>query len=318
MNVSILPIEAPDTEARWRAFSGKIPRLPAFSSYQYARRLSETLGYECLAALVESSTSDDAAGAWLFSSKKGPFSRVIVPPFTAYTPILTASSSYEAVDRLIDVITTRFDDVRLHLHPRNADVGPFEKRDWLTETLYTYCIDIGTIDADFRSWSAGPRRTFRKHSSAYRFQEEPQAARDVIALCMESYRRHNRPFPAPPDQLEKLANRLQNEQMIRIFTVAPAGENDISGGIIALVDGFEASYWIAGSIPGPSMTVLIGRSLLELQTSGYKRFDFIGANTPSIAEFKRRFGAILTPYAAVSHCPNKWLAFGKAVKKILP
>ena len=61
-------------------------------------------------------------------------------------------------------------------------------------------------------------------------------------------------------------------------------------------DAQTAHYWIAGSPPGPAMTVLLGHTLPRLRDAGLQRFDFVGANTPSIAEFKRHFGPTLTPY----------------------
>ena len=63
-----------------------------------------------------------------------------------------------------------------------------------------------------------------------------------------------------------------------------------------LCDDRSASYWVTGSSPGPAMTVLLGSVFPLLEAQGLESFDWIGANTPSIAEFKRRFGAMLTPY----------------------
>ena len=101
--------------------------------------------------------------------------------------------------------------------------------------------------------------------------------------------------------------RLQECGLVRIFTVAPSKNAAPTAGVALLHDGEQAFYWIAGSVPGPSMTVLIGRLLLELKAAGVDCFDFAGANTPSIAEFKRRFGATLTPYFAVTRRPNRLL-----------
>jgi hypothetical protein len=48
------------------------------------------------------------------------------------------------------------------------------------------------------------------------------------------------------------------------------------------------------------MTVLIGTVVPRLHALGVKSFDFVGANTPSITEFKRRFGSVRQEYAYVS------------------
>jgi hypothetical protein len=58
----------------------------------------------------------------------------------------------------------------------------------------------------------------------------------------------------------------------------------------------DAFYWIVGSSPGPSMTILIAHVFEHCAANNIRRFDFVGANTPSIADFKRRFGPKLTTY----------------------
>ena len=312
-NVVILPIEVAGLETRWSELSSRAPQHSVFSSFHYAQALSESFGITCEAAFAQTESKEDAAGVLLFSRKKGPFKQVIVPPFTPYTSILTASSDpYQAgedtpLSNLMASLSGRYDDLRLHLHPSITDLRPFQWMDWTPAPLYTYAIDVNIMSDDFGVWSAGTRRTFRKHLSEYLFQESPEAAADVIALCAGSYRRQNRSFPIVPERLEALVGRLQQKNMVRVFTVRPTNRDDITGGLIVLHDDKEAFYWIAGSIPGPSMTVLIGRLLLELKSSSFHRFDFVGANTPTIAEFKRRFGPILTPYWAVTHCPNRVL-----------
>ena len=75
-------------------------------------------------------------------------------------------------------------------------------------------------------------------------------------------------------------------------------------GLAALTDGRTAHYWLAGSVPGAAMTVLLAEAFTRLAEEGVTTFDFAGANTPSIAEFKRKFGSTLVPYArarCVSH-----------------
>ena len=89
---------------------------------------------------------------------------------------------------------------------------------------------------------------------------------------------------------------LRAEGQVRLFTATPSDTDTPEGGLAVLHDGHTAHYWIAGSAPGPAMTVLLGHTLPRLRDDGIKLFDFVGAHTPSIAEFKRHFGPVLTPY----------------------
>ena len=86
------------------------------------------------------------------------------------------------------------------------------------------------------------------------------------------------------------------KNQVRLFTATAVADGAPEGGLAVLHDGRTAHYWIAGSTPGPAMTVLLGHTLPRLRDAGLQTFDFVGANTPSIAEFKRHFGPALTPY----------------------
>ena len=82
----------------------------------------------------------------------------------------------------------------------------------------------------------------------------------------------------------------------RVFAAHRRDTGAFEGGLIVLVDGSSAYYWIAGSIPGAAMTVVTGQMLFRLRSEGISTVDFVGANTPSIAAFKRRFGPTLVEY----------------------
>ena len=122
------------------------------------------------------------------------------------------------------------------------------------------------------------------------------AAPAIVQLCAESYRRHGRRLPADTAGLLRLVDALHAEGQVRLFTATPHNADTPEGGLAVLHDGHTAHYWIAGSAPGPAMTVLLGHTLPRLRDDGIEEFDFVGANTPSIAEFKRHFGPVLTPY----------------------
>ena len=79
-------------------------------------------------------------------------------------------------------------------------------------------------------------------------------------------------------------------------------------------EGFGTTYaWAAGADPAYNHTGAI--SLLYWQywdAVTHKCFDFVGANIPSIAFFKRGFGCDLVPYYAVVGYKSRWVkrAFG--------
>ena len=105
---------------------------------------------------------------------------------------------------------------------------------------------------------------------------------------------------------------LSVDERVRALTIGPPAyavrkrkiednEEQWVSTLVALHDERTALDWIAGSRPGPAMTVLLAGVLERLAADGLERFDFGGANVPTIAEFKRKFGGHLVPYFHARH-----------------
>jgi hypothetical protein len=90
--------------------------------------------------------------------------------------------------------------------------------------------------------------------------------------------------------------KLLHRGIATAYAAVQKNSGKTEAGIVTLSEGDTAYYWLAGSRPGPSMTVLLGKLCERLYEEGFSTLDLVGANTPSIAEFKRRFGSTLVPY----------------------
>lgn len=126
--------------------------------------------------------------------------------------------------------------------------------------------------------------------------DEVEAA---VALVEGSHDRQEHALGTPPETLAVLARALGRAGLVRVFVARRGGTPE--AGLLVLTDGHTAHYWLAGSVPGPAMTVLVGHVMERLREEGAAYFDFVGANTPSIAEFKRKFGGLLVPYFRARH-----------------
>ena len=98
--------------------------------------------------------------------------------------------------------------------------------------------------------------------------------------------------------------------------VSPEGE---IASIVIFVEGFDTLYaWVAGADPtfNPSgATSLLYWRVFE-QTD-FEKFDFVGANIPAIAKFKRGFGGDLVSYFAVEGFKSGMVKTAVAGKKAL-
>ena len=105
-------------------------------------------------------------------------------------------------------------------------------------------------------------------------------------------------MPVGVARLRRLVGSLLASGLARLFTAASA-RGEVEGALVVLRDGTAAYDWFVGSRPGPARARLTYDVLLHLHDQDVRTYDFGGANTPSIAEFKRRFGGVLTPYYRV-------------------
>ena len=285
--------------------------------------MERILGYTVKLFII-SEGEKDLAGILTYSEKKGPFSRIVVPPVTPFSSLITrfeelpatSSSHLQPYGILLEHLEREFDGIRIHNHPSLRDVRLFQWKQWLVSPLYTYLIDIeAPYDTNETSWSTGTRRAYRKHADNYTFREDNTAIEAAIGLCAKSYKRHDRGLPVSQKQLFEFCTYLQRHNMVRIFTVSQNSASEPEAAVVLLYDRQTAYYWLAGSEPGHGMTILLGQLFRFLPKTGLKYFDFVGANTQLIAEFKRRFGSTLTPYYAVQHRPNRVLATLENIKR---
>lgn len=299
----VRPAIDPDACARWAAV--RDPADP-FGSPAYIEALQET-GFRL--GFVASDDGEPLALARLFGRV---FRRAGVPPLTPYSPIanrLLAGDADAAVDDPLAPLgraAAAFDDVLLHLPPSVEDVRGLQWSGWDVEPRYTYRLDPA-VSCDPERWSSNPRRTFRKHRARFTIREDGARTADVARLCAASYARHGRRPPLPQEGMALLGQRLHEAGMARCF-VAEDPDGGVHAGLTLLQGRAIAYYWMAGSEPGPAMTVLIGGVLERLASEAVPVLDLVGANTPSIAEFKRRFNPELVRYHAARCTPGR--AFG--------
>lgn len=309
---------------RWEALRAQSPQNSPFSSTRFAAGLRDFAGFENTIFLV-SKGGIDLAGVLLYSQRKGPFNVATVPPFTSFSSLISTTSLESVATSeagtpytlLLHKIQEHFDSILLHHHPTLKDIRLFKWSSWKTTPLYTYHIDLTDADDIEAGWSASTRRTFKKHASDHIFEERPRGLDSVVKLAEASYKRHGRSLPIPPKELLAFADQLSEAGMIRTFTLTPTNQDAPTAGVALLHDHEVAYYWLAGSVPGHSMTILLGHLFPRLASEGIRLFDFVGANTPYIAEFKRRFGPELVPYYATHCSPSTTFAFLQTIRRKL-
>lgn len=228
---------------------------------------------------------------------RGPFTATALPPLAPVWRPLLAAPLAEAethartspLDRLLARLADSVDQATLALG--DDDLRPYAWAGWSVTPRSTYHLDLGAeIEAGF---SSGTRRAVRKEAAAFDLVEDGALAAEAVGLMIGSYRRQGSDLGLDEGAVARLAAAFVEAGLARVVAAQRGGTTEAA--IVVAHDGRTAHYWIAGSTPGPAMTVLVAHTLRQLAADGFETFDFCGANTPSIAEFKRRFGPTLAP-----------------------
>lgn len=237
-----------------------------------------------------------AAAMPILGKRRGPFHAAALPPLApAWRPLLAAPLSEAAthrrsspLDQLLRSLIGSVDQATLAL--AEDDLRPYMWAGWTATPRSTYRLDLrGDLAAGY---SSATRRTVRKDAASFEITDDALAA-DAVRLMLASYRRQGADLGLDEAAVVQLAETFTDAGLARTFVAREGGE--VRAAIVAAHDDRTAYYWIAGSVPGAAMTVLLDHALRQLAESGIETFDFCGANTPSIAEFKRRFGPSLAP-----------------------
>jgi len=235
--------------------------------------------------------------------RRSPFAlRAVVPPYTPYSAILLDRMPTESeihgrdsnLEHLLELIERRYAGIDISLPPQIIDVRTFTWRKWAAQPLYTYRIKLRDASAVSKTWSESARRIARRERANY---ETVDPGADAVArLSVESYKRSGRRSPLSQARLAAFVSDAESSVGARLFGVRNTQSGNVESAVAMLRHDTTAYYWIAGGAAGPGMTVLLANLFERLLEEGVETFDFVGANTDSIAEFKRRFGGHLTTY----------------------
>ena len=249
---------------------------------------------------------DGSAGVPLFEKRRGPLRAGALPPLCPVLRPLLAAPLDEAAshrrDSPLDRLLARLDGQahQLTLALGDDDLRPYTWAGWTATPRQTYRQPLaGDVRAGY---SSSVRRAVRAQAGAFDVVEDGALAATAVDRMAASYRRSGAPLGLDLAAVYGLARSFVEAGLARVFAARRGGA--VEATVAVATDGRTAFYWIAGGAPGPAMTVLADHALQRLAADGVETFDWVGANTPSIAEFKRRFGAALAPAPVVRRVPH--------------
>ena len=199
-----------------------------------------------------------------------------------------------------------FASIRLIHHPDVSDVRPFVWDGWQVVPAYTFLVDLLKFE-EVASFSHANRKQHRKCVEAgfklIQHDKVQPHTETILTLLRKTFERQgldpNRldPHHGGLEAYARYIEQLDKTGMLRYFAAQTADGQTVSARVGVVSANGTIYDWIAGTDPDflkqGAAVFLIAEVLMELKRAGFKQFDFGGANTPSIADFKQGFNGEL-------------------------
>lgn len=235
----------------------------------------------------------------MFEKQRGPFTASALPPLCpVHTPLLArpvAEADTHArrspLDALLTGLAADVDQATFALPPSLPDLRPFTWAGWTATPRFSYHVRLG---GDLRAgYSGTTRRLVQNEAAAFEVVEDEAHVGAAVRLMADAYRRAGGTLGLDEAAVTRLGAAVSEAGLARTFAALRAGAPEAA--LVIATDGRTGVNWITGSAPGPAMAVLVDAVAHRLAEAGASTFDLGGANVPTIAEFKRKFGAALVP-----------------------
>lgn len=290
-------------QSRWAAIDNENVATSVFTQFELVLSLCESFGWT-LTPVFWNQDGRDVLAALFVVRTRLLLPEVVVPPFSPYSSIalshtIADNERYSYLKLLLAPVPGVPTSRTIVLDPQLSPFDP-QPEGYTRSTLHTYEISLDGTEEISSSFSDSTKRNLKSHQASYEFQ--PTLSVDVkLGVMVEAgYRNHGRQSPLSSQRLLLLAQRIGANLPSSGYNLVEIDTGAITASMLLLTDSKNAWYWMAGSQRGPSMTVLLTRALEYLRANGITRFNFMGANTVGIAEFKRRFGGELVEYVGYS------------------
>ncbi len=309
-----------DEYEAWDMFVQKHPSGTVFQTSLFLKTVSEALDREF--KILGLFNQDDLLGGFAFSVVKKLGLKIIATPFECPvfqplfnkrdTQFLSKQESYysSVVDLLATFLKENYDDINLNFTFNSIDLRPYNKASYNIDLRYTYILNLKDYDETNVLFDPAIKRQIKK-ANKNNYTLSTGVENDNIdafySLLTKTYNRQDLPLKYSRKQYQKLFRKLAEKGWFKLYVL---NFNDVPASVmgITMFNGV-AHYWLSASnselynMGGTS--ALIAEILSDLKkNNNITHFDFVGANTESIARFKAGFNFRLTPVYNIKYESN--------------
>jgi hypothetical protein len=274
-----------------------------FASRKWLGILADIFGTTTDVAIV-SGPDGPVVGIPLLTRRRGPLRVVPPPPISLYNGLVMGP------DTPADAIAAGLAAVERHCHfaallcPPALPRRTFRDRArWGLLDQESLVVDIADVDEAWRRFSQSLRRKLRRAEEQRLVLHTLDDETLLLALHQQSYARHALAPPIPGDTLRAWLRLLREEGMAECYGASLPAGGTVAARVV-IPDGDVLFDWLAGAdvahhdIAGSHW--LVASILREASARSMRRFDFMGANTPGVTDFKRSFGGELLSFCTAT------------------
>jgi hypothetical protein len=250
----------------------------------------------------ESASGDAAIDTLLFLDRRGRIRAPAGVPYVAVAPRLGLTTEQSDLAPLLDRVAEHMRSTGVHfraaLMPGLSDVRPWQWRGYIAVATYTFIIPLDPRPAPSRMIS---RALATAEAAGYTCVVGPPID-EAIACLRATEKRQGFTYPIRDEELRAAAAALGPDHL-RIYAAYDRDGEVASSRFVLHRPGAAAIDWLAGTradhLKAGAAPLLIRFVLDDITAAGAARFDFGGANHPSIAASKAAWRGTLTPTYAV-------------------
>lgn len=306
--------------AAWDQFVEGSPQGTVFAKSFWLRAFEQfPPNNQAKVLIVRDSAGAIQAGVPLFLSRAGRRLSVGQPPLTAYSSLLLAPRFRKDENReaewkmktigelLAEIFQRRYDRVCLIHAPSLVDIREFTWQGWNATPQYTYVRLLDSLDI-VGELSKNHGKNFRKAARAgytVSLVENLAERLDAFLVLFEnSYKSIPAAYPRHCRFVRAIFQASTGNDAALLYEAKDARGNVQAARIVWPSCHQQVMDWAAattdtGRTDGAT-AFLMAKMFEDLRDRGYREFDFCGANTRTIAQYKAGFNARLVPYYATT------------------
>ncbi len=287
----------------WNSFVESSPQGTLFSTTTWLD------SFDCNYRVLACYKGDEIVGGIAFAFRKvGPLKCIYIPTLTRYNGIIIRDCSklnavrrqsveYGVADEIVRYLSCNYHVVNVSNSIPLKDIRPFDLNRFDITVNYTYVINLERIEETWGGFKNSLRRQIISAKDALDVTEEDNVD-SLWAVYKQTFERQNIPCPMGYSEMKKLHDNLAKEDRARIFSVRDRLKN-IHCSSMVVYDSKTAYYLLGGASTecrGSNAYSLMLWKVIEEMSGKVKKMDLVGANIPSISDYKKKFGGSLEHY----------------------